>query len=81
MTPILARIGTAIVIGAASFVNLHPCAAADVERLGGRVAAIEDAAEVSAPPNRAGHDMVIYRPTEDARWPRASCRDSQASGS
>lgn len=67
MTPILARFGTALLIGAASFVNLHPCAATAAERPGGRIIAVANIASAGVPTPHG-------RPDREVTWSERSAK-------
>ncbi len=72
MTPIFARFGTAALIGAASFVNFHPCAATAAERPRRQIVAVGDVASAgfSVPPGRPEHDVIrSERPEEGQACP------------
>lgn len=82
MTPILARFVTAALLGAAPFVNLHPCAATAAERLES-TAIVRDAgaADASASPVRRYHNIILYPVRGDSPWHRATRWESITSNS
>jgi hypothetical protein len=83
MTAILARFGTAALVGASSFVNLPPCAAMAAERSESRVVLPEagSAAVTAAFPGRRDHAVILCRVREDPPRHRVTRHGSMTRGS